>query len=178
MEQLAHGGAGLALGDGLTPVRGVVADILEISGFVEHGVAHGGAKARLVQEGAQGVLVWELEARVVFVEPGHGDLDRAANVDGAGTRVGEGEGFGALGGLVHGGPFGLQESELRHGGYSSPRNARCWREVKRASEISQARCIFSFRVLICCMYNANFFLASTGGRGMGSARRIARLMFF
>ena len=106
---------------------GLVAGVLEEARLVENRLAHDRAEPRVMDQGAQIVLVGQLQPPVELVEPGDRLFEGAAGVEGGGARVASGEGFGARGGLVDVRPFRLQKAELRHGGQSSPLKARCWR---------------------------------------------------
>src|SRR6266567_1783361 len=83
-----------------------------------------------MDERAEVVLVGEVEGPVCLVDPPDRALQSAACVEACGAWVGQGRGLGLCCRLVDVGPLRREEIKVAH---SSPRNARCWREAKRAS---------------------------------------------
>ena len=136
MEQLGEGGARLAFAERLVAMYRLVADILEKPRLGEDGVAGDGAKARLMDQRAERVLIGRGKPLIGRVEPRYDEFQPSPRVEGGGARVGQGVALGTRGGVVNVRPFGDEEAELGHGGQSSPRKAQCWREAKRDSAFS------------------------------------------
>ena len=76
--ELTDSSEGIKLADGLVAVDGEVAEVLNQAGFGEDGGADGGAKGRLVNQGAEMLLVGELQSGVAFIEPENSEFERAA----------------------------------------------------------------------------------------------------
>ena len=82
--------------------------------LVEHRLARGRPEGRLVDQGAQVVLIWEPERRVVLVRPGDRQLQSAAGVEARRSRVGVDRRLGPRCGLEDLRPLVPEESELAH----------------------------------------------------------------
>ena len=76
------------------------------------------------------VLVRSAQSRVVPVQPGQRQLERAARVEAGGARVGIGVRFGLPRRIVHGGELGLQEGEVAHRAF---KRASAWASVSITS---------------------------------------------
>ena len=114
MEQFGDRGARLWLREGLCAVDRLVAGILQAARLEEDGVAGDLAETRLVHEGAEVVLIRELQPAIRPVQPGHGEFEGAARVEGGGARIGEHQAFRTRRRLVDVWPFGFEEAELGH----------------------------------------------------------------
>ena len=126
MEQLAQRGQGILRGHRAGVVHGLVAQAANHIHLGVHRVAYQLLKTGLEQVGRQIRLVRHAQAPTApalgLVQPGHGQLQRAAGVKAGGARVGMGGGLGTAGFGQQVGPVGLEKAEVgwRHAHALSP----------------------------------------------------------
>lgn len=115
MKEFTDDADGVELADGFAAVDGLVAETMDEAGFGEDAVAGGVFEGGLVEQGAEVVLVWELENGIVFEGPVEGQLESASGVEDGGAGIGMGKGFGFGGGIKDVRPFGAKELEVALG---------------------------------------------------------------
>ena len=125
MEQFPNGGEGVKLLDRLGTVCGLIPQAGDDPGLAEERLAGQALEGRLVNEGAQVILIGEFQRGVMLVEPCHGQFQRPAGVKAGRARIGEDRTLGLGGGFEKWGPLELKEGEVGHGIYLSLSTWRC-----------------------------------------------------
>lgn len=90
----------------------LIAHVLDEAGLGENGLADSISEGRLVNVGAEIVLVGLLKRFVVGVQPRHTELQGSARIDAGDPRVAIDRAFRLADILIQEGPLGLKEGEV------------------------------------------------------------------
>ena len=114
MKQLAHGRHRVRRLDRSMTVYRLIAERIDDARLAEHGLARRGLERRLVNQGAQIVLIGQAQSRVVLVHPRHRQLQRAPRIEARRARIRIHRRLSLLRRLADIRPLGLQEGEVGH----------------------------------------------------------------
>ena len=114
MEQLPDRHHGVELAHRLVAMDREVAEFLDDPRLGEHRIPRRRLERRLMQQGAEMVLVGELEGRVAAVEPVHRQFQSPSRVETGGPRVAVGRSLRLGRRFVQSGPFSSEEGEVSH----------------------------------------------------------------